>query len=109
MSDSDEIDRRAALLDMVELPMIRAMWQIPTKELRGVALLIGETGVTGRFLYEKPPGELENELVSLCEFYLAIDVPDDYDVDFRAEYVPMDQDLVSREGERWFFLRYEDE
>jgi hypothetical protein len=94
---------------MVELPMIRAMWEIPTKELRGVALQIKENRVLGRFLYEIPPGELEQELVDLCEFYLAIDLPDDYDVEFTAEHLPIDQDRVNRDGEHWFYLRYEEE
>lgn len=51
MSDGDVPDQMARLLDSVELPMIRAMWEIPTKELRGVALHIQSGRVTGRFLY----------------------------------------------------------
>lgn len=107
MDDFEKPDELAELFIQVEFPMIRAMWEIPTKELRGIALEIRPDGVRGRFLYEIAPGELEHELVQLCEFYLAIDVPDDYDVDFTAEHLPMDQDRVTRDGERWLYLRYE--
>lgn len=60
-------------------------------------------------MYETKPGELEKELVDLCEFYLAIEFPEEYDVEFIAQQVPLDEDLLTREGERWFYLRYEQE
>ena len=96
------------LLFEVIVSMVRAFWEVPTAELRGVAVRINRADVAGRFMYEHPPGEVEEELVDLCEFYLSTDFPSGYGIDFVAEQVPVERDLELRPGERWFYLRHEE-
>lgn len=96
------------LLFEVIVSMVRAFWEVPTAELRGVALRINRAEVAGRFLYEHAPGEVEEELVDLCEFYLSTEFPSGYGIDFVAEQVPVEGDLELRPGERWFYLRHEE-
>lgn len=93
--------------DQVLASMSRAMWEVPTPPLRGVALDIRRTGVRGRFLYAQPPTEVEAELVSLCETYFIADFPPQFGVAFDAVHQPVDQERTFYPGEQWVYLRCE--
>lgn len=84
------------------------MWEVPTKELRAVALSIATSGISARFIYAEPPGYFEEELVSLCETSVIATFPG-VDVQFRAEYLPVDSHIDLNRGEEWFYVRYEED
>jgi hypothetical protein len=102
-------DLPADLMSEVLTAMPRAMWEIPTPQLRAVSFSIRRTGVTGRFIYAEPPGSDEKELVSLFETHLYADFGDrpQFQVEFEAVHLPAGQDMTLRHGEQWFYLRNE--
>lgn len=104
-----EVDRDLPekLVCEVLASMSRAMWEVPTPPLRGVALEIRRTGVRGRFLYAQPPTEVEAELVSLCETYFIADFPPQFGVAFDAVHQPVHQQRTLHPGEQWVYLRCE--
>lgn len=106
----DPVDAFADL-DRSEVPN---GWHLSVRDGRdGWTFLVGFPELAFDTSFHARLIELEDNalqaFLSYAEFYLAIDVPDDYVVDFTAEHLPMDQDRVTRDGERWFYLRYEQE
>ena len=84
----------------------RALWEVPTPALRAVAVAWDERWLRPRFVYDAPPSESEQELVSLFGTYLAADFVA-HMVDERYEVLPWPQPLNLRPGEDWVYLRYE--
>lgn len=103
--------RRAGALarEEVLLHLARALWEIPTPELRFITLTVGEQRVDGRFGYDAPVDDDVRELVSLAETYLYADFasPPGVLVTFRPEHVPQDEPRELRDGEEWCYLRHE--
>ncbi len=93
----------------VLLSVPRALLEIPTPELRFIALDIRGGQVTGRFGYDAPLDEHVRGLVALAETRLYADFasrPDMW-VTFGAEHVPQSEQRTLRDGEEWFYLRHE--
>ena len=76
--------------------------QIPPRAVRPEGPVI-----EARFFYDLEPGENERELVAQVETYVAADFDASLDVDFRAEFLPVDVDRVARPDEHWVYRRYE--
>lgn len=92
---------------LISLP--RALWSIPTPELRFIALKIEGARVSCRFGYDAPIDDDIFDLVSSAETYLYADYASTpgVSVTFTAEHVPQSQKRSLRDGEEWHYLRYE--
>lgn len=93
----------------VLLSIQRALWDMVTPTLRGVAIQSRESPVRGRFLYEREPTLEEREIVAEVEAYVLADFDESVGVAFQADHVPrgMARDLAP--GEEWVYLRRETE
>lgn len=78
-----------------------------TPELRGVAASASESSVTGRMLYAIAPGDLELEITSEVEGYVAGDHLADVLVTVRAEHLPLGSERALLPEEFWIYLRRE--
>lgn len=100
----------ADLWTRLRLSLQRAMWETVTPDLRGVAIALDDAErptFRVRLLYSGAVGDFQEELVSLVETYLVSDfseVPDSLTASFSV--VPHAAREL-REGEHWFFLRWE--
>lgn len=85
----------------------RALWDLVTPDLRGVAFSVRPGKVEVRMLFAGQLGPEELEIISEVETYLAADFPPEVEVRVRgASVVPPNQrDLEP--GEEWVFLRRE--
>jgi len=92
----------------VLLYMIRALWQAPTPELRGVAIGVRDGCIAAEFLYDGPLDEDTRELVSLAETQLIADMPPAVPVRFQALSCPTPFPLNLPHDLEWFYLRNED-
>jgi len=101
-SGSDE-----GFLPDVLLSFQRALWDMVTPELRGVAVSPERPVIEARFLYERPPTEDEIQIVAEVETYVVSDFGLDVDVSFRAVEVPTSLPRDLEVGERWVYLRRE--
>lgn len=101
--------RELPLRLQVLINLSRALWEVPTPELRFIALEIEDRRVNGRFGYDKPIDDEIFDLVSSAAGYLDADFPasDDVHVHFTAEHVPRTEPRTLRDGEEWYYLRYE--
>lgn len=93
----------------VLLNLSRALWEIPTPELRFITVKIDGGDVSARFGYDVPIDELVQELVSLAETELYADFASTpgVSITFRPEHVPQSEPRELRDGEEWYYLRYE--
>jgi len=85
----------------------RALWDLVTPNLRGVAVLIAPSRVQARFLFENEPSELDHENVSEAETELMADLPIGVDVVAVAEAIPQARPRELNAGEEWLYLRQE--
>ena len=89
------------------LYMQRALWQMVTPELRGVAIKVGENLVHGRMIYEREPTEDERELVSEVETELIADFLPQVEVVVVPDWAPPPPRVELQPGEEWVYLRRE--
>lgn len=88
--------------------MQRALWEIPTPDLRGIA--VGpEDGVkvVARFYYDGPVTDRHRELVSLAETYLLADFSSEMTSRFEAVQHPIPSRLDLGTLAWWVYLRWE--
>jgi hypothetical protein len=89
--------------------MQRALWEIPTDDLRGVA--VGgddDSAIVARFFYDGPVTDLHSELVSLAETYLIADYAEPLPTTrFEAVTHPSPAALDLGELTAWVYLRWE--
>ncbi len=84
----------------------RALWEVPTPQLRAVAVAWDDRCLYPRFVYDGSPSDEERELVSVFGTYLVADFTT-LSVDESAEAVPYPSPLELRSGEVWVYPRYE--
>lgn len=90
----------------VLLSFQRALWDMVTPSLRGVAVRPAFPDIQARFLYEQVYGE-DREIVSEVEAYVAADFLPPVMVKFEAEVLPIERSRELRDGEVWAYLRRE--
>lgn len=90
----------------VLLSFQRALWDMVTPTLRGVAVKPVYPVIEARFIYESG-GEEEKMIVSEVETYVIADFAPPVDVDFTAVFVPSTLPRKLLEGEEWIYLRRE--
>jgi hypothetical protein len=98
------VPRQDALLSMQ-----RALWQIPTPELRGVVIGERAGAVAADFLYDGEICDNQRELVALAESCFFADCPPETVVQFRAVATRAPEPLDMRGLEDWVYLRWEPE
>ena len=104
VSDWAGVPRQEALLSMQ-----RALWQIPTPELRGVAIGERAGAVAADFLYDGEIADDQRELVSLAETYFMSDCLPEVVVRFRAIATRAPEPLDMQGLDWWVYLRWEPE
>lgn len=100
---SSHLDFRVQVL----LSMQRALWDMVTPTLRGVAVSVDYPSVKGRLLYENVPTSEELEINAEVETYVIADFDESVRVTFRAECVPQHEPRDLLQGEEWVYLRRE--
>lgn len=85
----------------------RALWDLVTPNLRGVALLITPVRVEARFIFEGEVSDVDEENVSEAETELMADVPPEVEVVALAEAVSPTSPRALMPGEEWLYLRQE--
>lgn len=90
----------------VLLSFQRALWDMVTPSLRGVAVRPAFPNIQSRFLYEQVSDE-DRELVSEVEAYVAADFLPPVMVEFEAVALPIECSRDLAEGEVWAYLRRE--
>lgn len=91
----------------VLLSVQRALWDLVTPSLRGVAVRAEHPVIDARFLFENEPSDDDREDVSLAETSSTAEFSDDVTVSFRAVRVPASSPRTLVEGEEWVYLRKE--
>ncbi|UKJ63777.1 hypothetical protein H1Q78_19650 [Cellulosimicrobium cellulans] len=94
-------------LTSVLLSLQRALWDVVTPNLRGVAVRADHPRIAARFLFENDPSEDDRENVSLAETYTTADFPSEVEVDFSPVRVPVAEPRDLCPGESWVYLRKE--
>ena len=91
----------------VLLSFQRALWDMVTPPLRGVAIRLTEPLIEARFIYEHEPTEDEVQIVAEVETYVIADFTPPTNVRFKAVGAspPVPRELVT--GEEWVYLRRE--
>ena len=89
------------------LSMQRALWDVVTHGLRGVAVKIGSGAIAARFLFEDEPSDDDREDVSLAETSVIADFTDAISVSFEAIRLPVPAPRDLAPGEEWVYLRKE--
>lgn len=92
---------------LVLLSFQRALWDMVTPPLRGVAIRLAEPLVEARFIYEHEPMEDEVQIVAEVETYVIADFTPPTNVNFKAVGAspPAPRELIT--GEEWIYLRRE--
>lgn len=92
----------------VLLSFQRALWDMVTPALRGVAVKPTSPVIKARFIYDHEPSFEESQIVAEIETYVAADFPPGVDVAFSSVGIapPSPRDLLS--GEEWVYLRQEE-
>lgn len=85
----------------------RALWQIPTPDLRGVSVGVRESAIRADFHYDGPVSDLHRDLVSEAETELIADLPPEVTVRFQAVSTPRPEPLSLDGLSDWVFLRWE--
>lgn len=91
----------------VLLSLQRAMWDLVTPGLRGVAVKVSESQIQARCIFEAAPNEADIEDVSLMGTCVVADFPDDVLVEFASDFVVPDKPRLLLPGEEWVYLRKE--
>ena len=100
MSDPDTF--RAEVL----LSFQRALWDMVTSSLRGVAVKPAYPLIEARFIYEAV-GEKERMIAAEAEAYVLADFLPPVDVRFTAVAAPASSARELTSGEEWVYLRRE--
>ena len=90
----------------VLLSLQRALWDMVTPTLRGVAVRPAFPDIHARFLYDRGSRE-DRDIVSEVEAYVAADFLPPVTVDFEAVVLPRERPRDLQEGEVWVYLRRE--
>ncbi len=98
----------AAFRIEVLLSFQRALWDLVTPHLRGVAVRPAYPLIEARFLYDVV-GDDEGLLAAEAETYVVADFAPPVDVRFEAVALPSGQSRELLPGEEWVFRRREDE
>jgi len=91
----------------VLLSVQRALWDLVTPGLMGVAVLARYPEVAVRFLFDAEPSEEDRENVSEAETLVIADFLDDVVVAAHAECVRATVARDLKPGEEWVYLRKE--
>lgn len=91
----------------VLLSIQRALWDIVTPNLRGVAMQLEPNDVRGRFIYDCFVDDEIREIVAEAETYFIADFDGATVVAFHPEYVPSSEGRDLHDGEFWVYLRRE--
>lgn len=91
----------------VLLSFQRALWDMVTPPLRGVAILLAEPLIEARFIYEHEPTDDEVQIVAEVETYVIADFTPPTNVSFKVvgALPPAPRELLPRE--EWIYLRRE--
>ena len=100
----DEVER--AFRISVLLSLQRALWDIVTPDLRGVAVTPSSPIIRARFIYEAVNPDLL-ELVSEAETTVYADFLPPINVQFVGVSEPLPARRLLEAGEEWFYLRRE--
>lgn len=92
----------------VALSIQRALWDLVTPALRGVALTSSYPNIGGRFIYDRVPTEVDLEDLSLAVRRIVAGFQSDVHVNLEACYVPVSQSRDLLLDEWWAFRRKED-
>lgn len=91
----------------VLLSLQRALWDVVTPNLRGVAVRADHPRITARFLFEGEPSEDDRENVSLAETSTIADFSKEVEIEFTPVQVPVAEPRDLHPGEHWVYLRKE--
>jgi hypothetical protein len=100
--ESNRDMRTSALLSLQ-----RALWEMVTPDLRGVAVRWANNFIGARFCYEREVDEGIWGIVREVETYVYADFDENLVTEFTAEFVPVVMRIESRPGEWWAYLRKE--
>lgn len=97
----------------VLLSIQRALWDMVTPELRGVAVgwdkrTVDKRTVSATFLYDEPLSAEMWEIVREVETYVIADFDSTTATDFAADYLPADKPRQLEAEQWWAYLRRED-
>lgn len=98
----DSADFRTQVL----LSLQRALWDMVTPSLRGVAVIPAHPLIEARLIYEAV-GEEERVIAAEVETYVVADFLPPIDVQFTAVATPPDLPRELMRGEEWVYLRRE--
>ncbi|KRF11554.1 hypothetical protein ASG90_17695 [Nocardioides sp. Soil797] len=87
--------------------IMRSLWDRVTPDLRGVAFSLVDSVLEVRLLYADSPDAATVAMVSEAETECVADFWSSWEVNYRAEHVPVDRPRTLHEDERWVFLRHE--
>lgn len=96
------MDLRVSLL----LSIQRALWDVVTPDLRGVALRVSPFARV-RFIFDAEPDDQDLENVSEAETGILADFGEDVHVSAVAVCVAPPQPRLLEQGEEWVYLRQE--
>jgi hypothetical protein len=85
----------------------RALWEMVTPELRGIAATLTAPEIRARFIYEMLPSDVETQVVAEVEASVLADFDESVDVQFGAVRVVPPTPIQLVEGEQWIYLRRE--
>ena len=85
---------------------MRALWLVPTPNLRAVAVSWDDHWLRPRFVYAAAPSDEERELASVAATEMVADFVA-HKIDEQLETLTSPLPLNLREGEEWVYLRYE--
>ena len=91
----------------VLLSVQRALWDVVTPNIRGVAVRIDYPDIVVRFLFDAELSVQDRENVSEAETFVVADFPEDVSVAADAEFVQVTVSRDLRPGEEWAYLRKE--
>jgi hypothetical protein len=92
----------------VLLSFQRALWDMVTPSLRGIAVKPVGPLIEARFIHERATEE-EQLLVAEVEAYVVADFLPPVDVKFSAVAAPPGTPRVLEAGEEWVYLRHEEQ
>lgn len=102
MTSADD-DRRSTVL----LSMQRALWDMISPDIRGIAVSWAPDLVRARFVYDREVDEDAWETVREVETEVLADLVAGVRTEFTAEFMPVEKPRDSRDGEYWVYRRRE--
>ncbi len=102
MSTDDDCE----LATEVRLSVARALWGVPTPELRAVAVGWDDEVIRLLFFYDKPVTDFESDLVGACGGEVIADFPA-HRIDEEAVHLPAPGRLELGELKEWAYMRHE--